>query len=130
MEPAPRLFDDPSFHEQQPSRSSARKKYVPLPSETLTQIWEFYLATFSTGRGVKPRLTDDRTKLITKAVHEYGVPVVEQAIRGCSLSPWHMGHNPTGKKYTSIELILRDSEHIERFAGYADNLDTRGGFLD
>jgi len=130
MEPAPRLFEDPSFHEQPAATKNRRKQYAPLDAQTLTEIWEFYVTTFSTGRGIKPRLTDDRTRLITKAVNEYGASTVKQAIRGCSLSDWHMGKNPSGKKYTSIELILRDAANIERFAGYAEGADTKGGSLD
>jgi hypothetical protein len=32
------------------------------------------------------------------------------------MSDWHQGKNPNNKKYNSIELILRDAEHIENFA--------------
>jgi hypothetical protein len=32
------------------------------------------------------------------------------------MSDWHMGDNPRGKRYDDLELILRDSAHIERFA--------------
>lgn len=103
---------------------------MPIEPEILNQIWEHYLKLLASGRGVKPRLTEERTVLISRAVHDYGAAIIKQAIRGCSLSPWHMGHNPNGKKYTSIELILRDSEHIERFASYAEDVDTKGGFLD
>lgn len=82
------------------------------------------------GRGRKPRLTDERAKLITVAVNQYGASTVKQAVRGCSLSPWHMGQNPSGASYNSIELILRDAEHIERFASLSSEEDTKGGFLD
>ena len=34
-----------------------------------------------------------------------------------------MGHNPQGKKYDDIELILRDEKHIEMFLSYADLAD-------
>jgi hypothetical protein len=47
------------------------------------------------------------------------------AISGCAMSDWHMGDNPRGKKYDDIELILRDSAHIERFATmFAENGDS------
>lgn len=75
-------------------------------------------------------LTEERAKLITVAVNQYGAPMVKQALRGCSLSPWHMGQNPSGTLYNSIELILRDAEHIERFASLAASDDNKGGFLD
>ena len=43
----------------------------------------------------------------------YGVDDCKDAIRGVTHSPWHMGHNPQGKKYDDIELILRDEKHID-----------------
>ena len=35
-----------------------------------------------------------------------------------------MGHNPQGKKYDDIELILRDEKHIEMFLELADEHDS------
>jgi hypothetical protein len=126
MENTLRLFETPD----QNQRQKRRQQTQPISPVTLQNIWNHYLSTFSTGRGVKPRLTDDRAKLITIAVSNYGAETVTKAITGCSLSAWHMGQNPSGKKYTSLELILRDSEHIERFAGYTETSESRGGFLD
>jgi len=34
-----------------------------------------------------------------------------------------MGHNPQGKRYDDIELILRDEKHIEMFLSIADEAD-------
>jgi hypothetical protein len=121
------------FHIQEEThkpRPKHRQHLQPISPVTLQNIWNHYLSTFSTGRGVKPRLSEERAKLITVAVNTYGADAVVAAITGCSLSAWHMGQNPSGKKYTSLELILRDSEHIERFAGYTETSESKGGFLD
>lgn len=64
------------------------------------------------------------------AINQYGTTNTKAAITGCSLSDWHMGNNPAGKKYTSIELILRDPEHIERFINNTLDNTNKGGFLD
>ena len=48
----------------------------------------------------------------------------KDAIRGVTYSSWHMGHNPQGKKYDDIELILRDEKHIEMFLELADERDS------
>lgn len=112
-------------------KDKKRQDYLtPINPATLSQIWEMYCQTMWSGRGRKPRLTDERAKLITVAVNQYGASTVKQAVRGCSLSPWHMGQNPSGAVYNSIELILRDAEHIERFASLSSEEDTKGGFLD
>lgn len=93
-------------------------------------MWDHYVTTFWNGRGLRPRLSPERERLIARAVHWYDEDTVVKAIRGCSLSDWHMGRNPSGKKYTSIELILRDSAHIERFYEMTVAEDSKGGFLD
>lgn len=126
-----RLFDVP---EQEPETRSTVKRSrlamygMPLPPGVVDSVWAHYLSTFPSKR--KPHLSVDRVRLITMAVNEYGVDVVKQAITGCSLSNWHMGNNPAGRRYTGIELILRDSAHIERFVEFAVGGESRGGFLD
>jgi hypothetical protein len=124
------LFD---FEEEGPisRKDKKRKKFLePVSPAIILQVWELYCDIFWTGKGRKPRLTEERTKLITVAVNQYGADVVKQAVRGCSLSPWHMGQNPSGTLYTSIELILRGSEQIERFSNMTVAYDSGGGFLD
>lgn len=37
------------------------------------------------------------------------------AVTGCSYTPHNMGHNDRGERYDSLELILRDTAHIDRF---------------
>jgi len=85
-------------------------------SEEVTGVFEHWVSTVWTGRGVRPVLTDKRKRLIQRALDDYGVDVCKAAITGNSTSSWHQGQNPGRKKYNSIELILRDAEHIERFA--------------
>jgi len=124
------LFDiEPVEAPKSTIKRSRRQQYgQPIPPTVMEDVWAHYLSTFSTGR--KPSLSAERQQLITMAVNEYGAADVKQAITGCSLSDWHMGRNPGGKKYTSIELILRDSEHIERFLQLTVAEDNKGGFLD
>ena len=130
MPEQPQLFDLP----EEPSTSrkdKKRKNYLtPVSPGVILQIWDLYCETFWTGKGRKPRLSDERAKLITVAVNQYGADMVKQAVRGCSLSPWHMGQNPTGTRYTDIELILRDAGRIEKFASLTVAYDNGGGFLD
>ena len=124
------LFDLP---EEPPTsrKDKKRKNYLtPVSPGVILQIWDLYCETFWTGKGRKPRLSDERAKLITVAVNQYGADMVKQAVRGCSLSPWHMGQNPTGTRYTDIELILRDAGRIEKFASLTVAYDNGGGFLD
>jgi hypothetical protein len=63
-----------------------------------------------------------RQTLITRALKKYPVSDLYLAIRGCVLSPFHMGQhprNPEKKIHNSIELIFRDAQHIEMFRDIA-----------
>jgi hypothetical protein len=81
-------------------------------------------------RGPTPVLSPKRQRIIEKAIKMYapdGVEVCKDAIEGVLYSSFHMGENASGKKYDSIELLLRDAEHIERFAGLAHDHRASGG---
>lgn len=129
----PPLFDLPPIEEQ--PRVSKRKQSrweqygSTVPPAIIDTIWQHYVDTFG-GRGARPQLTPERSRLITMAVNQYGVEATKKAITGCSRSNWHMGNNPAGKRYTSIELILRDSAHIEQFVDLTVAEENKGGFLD
>jgi len=92
----------------------------PSPEEVFEvfQEWVSLCRTSSTGR--KPVLGEKRRRKIKQAISMYGIQDCKDAIRGCTNSPWHMGHNPQGKKYDDIELILRDEQHIEMFLELCD----------
>lgn len=102
----------------------------PLLPTVVEEVFAFYVSTLWSGRGVRPVLSEKRSKLIARALKDYSAAMLKQAIVGCSLSDWHMGANPRNTRYTSLELILRDSEHIERFASIAEDAETAGGFLN
>lgn len=63
----------------------------------------------------KPRaqLDQKRRALIRKALKHYSEADLCQAISGYLNSPHHMGHNDRQTVYDSIELFLRDSQHID-----------------
>ena len=53
---------------------------------------------------------------------EYGETperIIGLAIKGCSLSPFHMGDNPTGVRYNDLALIFRDQRHVRQFVDIA-----------
>lgn len=60
---------------------------------------------------------DAKRKKILKAarIMGYSDEDLKTAIDGCYVTPWNMGENPDGTVYDSLELILRDAEHIDRF---------------
>lgn len=84
------------------------------------------------------KMSDKRRALIRKWLKTYSPDDLMMAITGCSLTAHNMGDNDRGQRYNSIELILRDAEHIERFiansinpprkksSGFADYFANRG----
>lgn len=116
-----------------PEVVTPRKTTSSVPISEIEEVFNHWVLTFrSSGRGPIPVLSDKRKSKIAKAIKDYGVKTCTDAISGCALSDWHMGENPRGKKYDDIELILRDSAHIERFATiYAEDGNAgRSEFLD
>lgn len=100
---------------------------------TVVDVFNFWVETHRSGdgrRGPKPILSPKRERKIRQALTWYGVEACRQAILGCSMSEFHMGKNPSGRRYDDIELILRDPEHVERFIDIFHVNSTGGGFLD
>jgi len=50
----------------------------------------------------------------------YLVDALKLAIDGCHRSPFHQGENERGTKYDSLELIMRDSDHVAKFIELAE----------
>ena len=60
-------------------------------------------------------LDTKRRGVIKSALKEYAVEDLIDAFSGVALSPHHRGENEARMVYDSIELILRDANHIEKF---------------
>lgn len=63
----------------------------------------------------KARLTDERRKRIRRALTDYPLEDVIDAVRGVALSPFHCGQNERHTRYDDIDVILRDAKHVEQF---------------
>ena len=85
------------------------------PSEQVMEVWEFWIDTMRSRTRNSVKMSDKRRRKIEQAIKLYDVQTCKQAIKGCSMSDFHMGKNGSGTKYDDIELILRDAEHIENF---------------
>jgi len=109
---------------------SRRAKAAAVSPEDVSKIFEEWIRWCKSGRGPKPALTEERIIIIGAAIADYGVQTCIDAVIGCSYSDWHMGQNPQGKKYNDIELIFRNAQNIERFAGMGSDRRAAGGFLD
>lgn len=64
----------------------------------------------------RARLDEKRRLAISGRLHNgYSVQDIKDAIDGCKLSTFHMGENKERRTYDDIELICRDSKHIDEF---------------
>lgn len=80
-------------------------------NDSIAQVWMEYLR-------YHPRaiLTAQRERLIQRRLDEYPVETLIDAIRGNHLDPFCSGENDRLRAYHGIGLILRDADHIERYA--------------
>ena len=102
-----------------------------VPASLIQEIFDLWVSIHrNSGRGRSPVLSEKRSRLIAKGVVSHGAAACREAIQGCALSDWHMGKNPSGKKYDDIELILRDAQKIEKFSDLWLENQSGGGFLD
>ena len=114
--------DDPMFSlfaEDKPvrgkkiARINARKTaYKQVSPGDIEQLFEFWRTTLSK----KALLSEERRAILAWAILNYGMETCEMAIKGCSISDWHMGRNPNNVRYDSVELIFRNAEKVEGFA--------------
>lgn len=77
------------------------------------QVFEAWItATDRTDRTV---FDDKRRRLIRRALDKFPLADVVDAVRGWRHSPHHRGENASATRFNDLELLLRDSAHIEKF---------------
>lgn len=96
-------------------RISKERKALTVTEDQIVEVFNFWVTTCKSNARRAPILDEKRRICIGAAIHDYTVEVCRNAIEGCTMSDFHMGRNKSNKRYDDIELILRDSEHIERF---------------
>ena len=92
-------------------------KAASVPETEILEVFEFWKETMSRKKAL---LSEERKLLIGAAIYDYGLDTCKSAIRGCSLSPFHMGANQQRRRYDSLELIFRNAEKIESFTEISD----------
>ena len=100
------------------TKKSQPIKAATVPPEQIEQVFDYWRLTMNkTGRAI---LSPERRNLIGAAIHDYGLENAMEAIRGCSMSPFHMGAIKQRKRYDSLELIFRNTEKVEAFLQVAE----------
>lgn len=95
--------------------SEEPKDISQLKIQEIFQYWQTKL------NHPEAKLDNKRKQVIKRAMKNYSMEAVKQAIDGCSLSPFNMGENDSKKKYDNLDLIFRDADHVEQFVSIAKN---------
>lgn len=105
---------------------SVLEKAAVVPREPVEALWELWKGVHASTKGRKRILSDRCIQDVSVALVTFGLDACARAIIGAHFSPWHMGDNPAGKRYTSIQLILRYGEawRVTKFIKlYSENSD-------
>ena len=84
-----------------------------VTASEIEELFYYWIEVFE--KNANTILDEARSKKISIAIKNYGMETCKQAIKGCSLSSWHKGHNPNNKKYHDLTLIFRNAEKVEQF---------------
>jgi len=107
-----------------PKKEGSRAKGARIPSKHIDLIFQHWKTVFEHPNA---KASEKRRRLISARLKDYSLSELRSAIDGYKLSAWHNGKNPSGQQYTSIELILRDAEHVERGIEFSRNPPKDGG---
>lgn len=102
-----------------PNSSSVELALVSPPATACDPVAAVFLAWQHATGHHKAILDTKRKRCIAKALKHYPLEDCIDACRGVVLSPHHRGENDTRTVYDDIELVLRDSAHIEKFRDLA-----------
>jgi hypothetical protein len=95
---------------QAPESAGVVAQARPIDDTTAVfQAWQ------EAARKPRARLDDKRRRVIKNALRHYPAEDLIDAVRGWRHSPHHCGQNDQRTVYNDLELLLRDSAHIERF---------------
>ena len=84
-------------------------------------IFSYWKEVFKKNDSAK--FTPKRLKAVTNRLKQgYTLNEIKQAIKGCSVTPHNMGENDNQKAFDCLELICRNGENVERFAGNAQQI--------
>lgn len=113
--PLRRTSEPKELEELREPPTSLPEKLVQVPTATETVFAEWSSVT---ARGSRTKLDRKRRAVIDKALREYPLADVLDAVRGVRLSPFHMGDNDRKTTYNDLRHILGDAERLERFRDY------------
>ena len=92
------------------------EQLAQINPEDILLVFNHWVSFLWSGAGRTPKLTPVREQAIRRGIYQWGLQRCLDAIEGVQFSEWHMGNNPAGKKYTELDLILREEWRVNKFA--------------
>jgi hypothetical protein len=88
----------------------------PKPPSDVDRVFDHWRKAMNSPRS---KMDNKRRARIEWALAEHDFETCVQAIDGCALSDFHMGHDPktNGAKHNGIKVIFRDADQVDRFVG-------------
>jgi hypothetical protein len=86
-------------------------------ADHIRQVFDVWVD--ATGKTANTKLDRNRKQKIAGALAMYPLQDVLDAVVGWKNDPFYCGQNDRGKQYNSLDLLLRDAEHIEKFRDLA-----------
>ena len=100
-----------------PPRTKQRKSPQEGDDVHIRQVFDVWVS--ATGKTSNTRLDKNRKRRIVAALAAYPVQDILDAVVGWQNDPFYCGQNDRGRQYNSLDLLLRDAEHIEKFRDMA-----------
>lgn len=104
------------------TKKKTRLNGARVPSRHIDLIFQHWQEVHS---HPEAKATEKRRRLISERLKTYSLEDLREAISGYALSPFHRGDNEQRTKYDSLELILRDAEHVEKGMQFARSPPTK-----
>lgn len=79
-----------------------------VSNDDIVAVFDFWVTTcyLTPSMNRRPALTAARRTAIRTALRTHGPTVVYCAIDAASRSPWHQGHNTTGRRHIDLAYLL------------------------
>ncbi len=105
-------------HPHHPPTPQKQEALSAEPTDAAQQVFEHWRKAM--GKNARTAFDPKRQRAVKARFLEGWTPEdLKLAVDGCLATPWNMGANDRHERYDDLELICRDSKHVEKFLAKA-----------